>query len=124
MMILVVLSLVLDPGLRQSAIIALTAKGGHLVQSLSEIDWQLLKLDRKALDNDRLFAAPGKNLVLIYMEGLDVIYTEEDIFPGLTPNLNRLNSEGARLHTNRGYRLDNGWNCFLPLRNSKTSMEM
>ena len=97
MMILVVLSLVLDPGLRQSAIVALTAKGGNLVQSLSEIDWQLLKLDRKALDNDGLIAEPGKNLVLIYMEGLDVIYTEEDIFPGLTPNLNRLNSQGAQL---------------------------
>ena len=34
-----------DP-LRQSAIVALTAKGGNLVQTLSEIDWQLLKLDR------------------------------------------------------------------------------
>ena len=70
---------------------------GQHVQTLSEIDWQLLKLDRKALDNDGLIAEPGKNLVLIYMEGLDVIYTEEDIFPGLTPNLNRLNSEGEQL---------------------------
>ena len=49
------------------------------------------------MDNDGLIAEPGKNLVLIYVEGLDVIYTEEDIFPGLTPNLNRLNSEGEQL---------------------------
>lgn len=39
-------------------------------------------------------AAPGKNLVIIYMESLERIYTDGKIFPGLTPNLNRYRAKG------------------------------
>lgn len=37
---------------------------------------------------DALTARAGKNLVIIYMESLERIYTDNAIFPGLAPNLN------------------------------------
>lgn len=39
-------------------------------------------------------ATSGKNLVIIYMESLERIYTDDDIFPNLTPNLNRYRARG------------------------------
>ena len=41
-----------------------------------------------------VIAAPGKNLVWIYMESLERIYWDPKVFPGLTPNLDRLRGEG------------------------------
>ena len=35
----------------------------------------------------------GKNVVFIYLEGLERTYLDEDIFPGLTPNLKRIEAE-------------------------------
>lgn len=95
--VLFILTLMLDPGLRQSAMAALAAESGGRVQSLAQVNWQRLKLNREVLESADVSAEPGKNLVLIYMEGLDVVYTEEEIFPALTPNLNRLNTEGWQL---------------------------
>lgn len=37
-----------------------------------------------------VLASPGRNLVWIYMESLERIYTDPKVFPGLTPNLDRL----------------------------------
>jgi hypothetical protein len=95
--VLILLILGLDPGLRQSAMAALAADNGDRVQSLAQVDWQRLKLNSEVLEGAEISAEPGKNLVLIYMEGLDVIYTEDEIFPALTPNLNRLTTEGWQL---------------------------
>lgn len=39
-------------------------------------------------------ASIGKNLVIIYMESLERIYTDSRIFPGLTPNLNHWRAQG------------------------------
>jgi hypothetical protein len=39
-------------------------------------------------------AEAGKNLVIIYMESLERIYTDNRIFPGLTPNLDRWRARG------------------------------
>jgi len=50
--------------------------------------------DPDPLPRDQVRAAAGKNLVMIYMESLERIYTDEHIFPGLTPNLNRWRAEG------------------------------
>ena len=41
-----------------------------------------------------LTARAGKNLVILYMESLERIYTESSIFPGLTPDLNRYRARG------------------------------
>jgi hypothetical protein len=54
----------------------------------------LAKIDPDPIPRGRLLASPGKNLVMIYMESLERVYTDERIFPGLTPNLDRLRAQG------------------------------
>lgn len=50
--------------------------------------------DPDPVPRDQVRAAAGRNLVIIYMESLERIYTDERIFPGLTPNLNRWRAQG------------------------------
>lgn len=52
------------------------------------------ELDPDPLPRNRLLASPGRNLVLIYMESLERMYTDPKAFPGLTPNLDRLRGQG------------------------------
>lgn len=51
-------------------------------------------LDLHPVSKKALVAAPGKNLVLIYLESLERIYWDPRVFPGLTPNLDRLRLQG------------------------------
>lgn len=60
--------------------------------------------DRLLAEIDALRAAPltvngtgvaDKNLILIYLEGLEQNFLDESLFPGLTPNLNRMRSEAV-----------------------------
>ena len=51
-------------------------------------------LNPKALSSDLKKATPGKNLVLIYLESVEKVYTEFLTFPQLTPNIKRLMEEG------------------------------
>ncbi len=95
--LLLVAALTLDPGLRQSTMASWTGNDTKPVISLSEIEWDRLKLSREALEQSSIAATAGKNLVLVFMEGLEKIYTEESLFPGLTPNLKRFSSEGWQL---------------------------
>lgn len=53
-------------------------------------------LNTKALNASLAIARPGKNLVFLYLESLEKLYTEEGVFPGLTPNINRLMSQGLQ----------------------------
>lgn len=46
------------------------------------------------VSREQVLAAPGKNLVIIYMESLERIYTDDKIFKGLTPNLDRWRALG------------------------------
>lgn len=46
------------------------------------------------VDYDSLKAKSGKNLVFIYLESLEGAFTNEKIFPDLTPNINKLRNEG------------------------------
>lgn len=91
-------ALLLEPGIRRAA-----ATGWHdLVDAgqptLADIRWERLGLDRDAVQQDVISAAAGRNLVFIYLEGLEQIYTDNGLFPGLTPTLNTLGREGQR-HT-------------------------
>ena len=95
--VLLVAALALDPGLRQSAVASLSNPTAPEIEFLTEIDWQQLKLNQEVLQNTEISATAGKNLVIVFMEGLDVIYTEDEIFPQLTPNLTQLNAEGWQL---------------------------
>jgi len=51
-------------------------------------------LDFHPIPPKRLVAAPGKNLVLIYLESIERIYWDPKVFPGLTPNLDHLRDQG------------------------------
>lgn len=96
--VLLLAALALDPGLRRYSFTALASGFSGSTASLDSVDWAQLDLDRGALENATVEATPGKNLVFVFLEGLEKIYTEESIFPGLTPNLNRLNEEGWQLN--------------------------
>jgi len=55
-----------------------------------------------------VLASPGRNVVWIYMESLERAYTDPGIFPGLTPNLDRLRANaldfsGFEQFHNTGY---------------------
>lgn len=94
---LLLLALILDPGLRPSAISLANSVLAPEIDSLESIDWETLSLEPDALANTPPAARPGKNLLFIFLEGLEAIYTDEDVFPGLTPALQRLNAEGWQL---------------------------
>jgi arylsulfatase A-like enzyme len=51
-------------------------------------------LDLHPVPKKKVIAAPGKNVVWIYMESLERIYWDPEVFPGLTPNLDRLRRQG------------------------------
>ncbi|MEZ5516860.1 MAG: sulfatase-like hydrolase/transferase [Gammaproteobacteria bacterium] len=95
--LLLIAALALDPGLRQTAIASLSNTDSDHPTSLSEVDWNRLKLNKAALDASIAPVSAGKNLVLVFMEGLEKLYTEESIFPELTPNLTRFGNEGWQL---------------------------
>jgi hypothetical protein len=95
--LLLIAALLLDPGLRQTTLASLDSDSSPAVLSLSAIDWERLKLNQSALQNADVAATAGKNLVMVFMEGLGKIYTDNAVFPGLTPNLNRFAEEGWAL---------------------------
>lgn len=94
---LLLLALILDPGLRPSAVSLANSVWAPEIDSLDSIDWETLNLEPDALAGTPPTARPGKNLLFIFLEGLEAIYTDEDVFPGLTPALQRLTAEGWQL---------------------------
>lgn len=51
-------------------------------------------LDLDPVSKKKIIALPGKNVVWIYMESLERVFWNSRIFPGLTPNLDRLRQQG------------------------------
>lgn len=96
---LLILATIFDPGVMKSVKASFSARFPIGVVSLDSIDWEQLKLDQGAIQNSNVLASPGKNLVLVFLEGLEKIYTDDSLFPGLTPNLHRLNEEGWQLES-------------------------
>ena len=96
--LLLVSALVLDPGIRAAGRVKIRSMTSPGIESLQQIDWQQSGLDRNALENFYEATGVGKNLVLVFLEGLETVYMEESIFPGLTPNLNALNVQGWQLN--------------------------
>lgn len=103
----------LDPGLRSSASSGVESIAVAEDESLDTIQWQTLGLNRSALPlsstpasvpssipapkPSSVPASSGKNLLLIFLEGFDRLYTDDSVFPGLTPNLLQFNKEGWQL---------------------------
>jgi len=52
------------------------------------------QLDLHPEPSKRVIAAPGKNLVFIYMESLERQFWSPKLYPGLTPHLDRLRAQG------------------------------
>jgi len=98
LVLLLVSALVLDPGIRDAVKVKTSLMTSPSIESLEQIDWEQLGLDRNALENFDIATGVGKNLVLVFLEGLETVYMEESIFPGLTPNLNALNAQGWQLN--------------------------
>ena len=91
-------ALLLDPGLRSSTITMANSTLSPQINSLDAIPWEELNLERDALTNTQFTSTAGKNLLFVFLEGFEAIYTNEHLFPGLTPNLQALNEEGWQLH--------------------------
>jgi len=94
---LFILALVLDPGLRPSVVAMANSVLSPQIDSLDAIAWEELDLEQDALTNTQFTSTAGKNLLFVFLEGVEAIYTEENLFPGLTPNLQALNEEGWQL---------------------------
>jgi phosphoglycerol transferase len=92
-----VLALILDPGLRPSVVAMANSLMSPQIDSLDAIAWEELDLEQGALTNTQFTSTAGKNLLFVFLEGFEAIYTDEDLFPGLTPNLQALNEEGWQL---------------------------
>jgi len=92
-----VLALVLDPGLRPSVVTMTSSILSPRIDSLDAIAWEELDLEQDALTNTQFTSTAGKNLLFIFLEGFEATYTDENLFPGLTPNLQALNEEGWQL---------------------------
>ncbi|MGG7055701.1 sulfatase-like hydrolase/transferase [Nitrosomonas sp. ANs5] len=94
-MLMLMLMLALEPDLaRLSAAQWQMLSRQEPAPALDNIDWNRLGLNRAALTPLQGTVTPGKNLVLIYLESLERLYTDEQVFPGLTPNLNQLMQSG------------------------------
>ena len=94
---LLVLALMLDPGLRSSVVAMANSVLTPRIDSLDAIAWEELDLEQDALTNTQFTATAGKNLLFVFLEGFEATYTDENLFPGLTPNLQALNEEGWQL---------------------------
>ncbi len=92
-----VVALFLDSGLRQSAIAGINSAMTSKIDSLDTIAWEQLDLEAGALSKSNSPAIAGKNLVLIFLEGFEKLYLEDELFPGLTSRLNSLSAEGWQL---------------------------
>lgn len=104
------IAMLFDPGVRQAMGNAMRTDNYTFIQSIADVDWESLGFNQAVLEESPIEATPGKNLVLIYLEGLEEHYLNESVFPDLTPNLHRLNEEGLQI--------DN----FFPVRGSMWTM--
>ncbi len=96
-LLILALAVVLDPGLRTTSVSAARSLLHQEDANLETIEWDRLQLDRGALRGMTEPALPGKNLVMVFLEGFENTYTDQAVFPNLTPNLLALNSQGWQL---------------------------
>ena len=66
------------------------------------------ELNISALERSKQQISSGKNLVLIYLESLEQIYTDNNVFAALTPNINNLMNNGL-IFPNIEQTLGTGW---------------
>ena len=96
-LLILILAIAFDPGLRTSSESAALALLDQQDESLDSIEWEQLQLDRRALQGDTGPALPGMNLVMVLLEGFETLYTDQSVLPNLTPNILALNNQGWQL---------------------------
>ncbi len=91
----------------------------------SSIDKSLLlqyNIDTEVVPINELIAKPGSNLILIYLESLELSYMNNTTFPGLVPNISKMFNTGLSFSNINQFR-KTGWtiggiyasHCGLPL---------
>ena len=76
---LFIFALMLDPGLRPSAVTIANSILSPSINSLDAIAWEELDLEQGALTNTHFTSTAGKNLLLVFLEGVEAIYTDENL---------------------------------------------
>lgn len=84
------LVLAFDPDIARLAVTSMRDANTSGDIQISTIDWDKYGLNREALYRNSEEIIPGKNVVMIYLEGLEHMYTDQAVFPGLTPFLSSL----------------------------------
>ncbi|NBS25108.1 MAG: hypothetical protein EBS81_02190 [Gammaproteobacteria bacterium] len=85
-------SFVLDPDITSMAEYSLS-RGNASNMELATIDWEGTGLKREALYKSVNEISAGKNVVILYLESVEQMYTDEALYPGLTPFLTSLADE-------------------------------
>ncbi len=85
-------SFVLDPDFTRMAEYSLS-RGDASNMELATIDWEGTGLKREALYKSVNEISAGKNVVILYLESVEQMYTDEALYPGLTPFLTSLADE-------------------------------
>jgi len=76
-------------------------------QKLDEYNLNAQSINQNKTKNIKETKA-GKNLLFIYLESLEKIYQDENVFKGLTPNLNNFNQQGIVFDHTQQYK-GTGW---------------
>ncbi len=88
-----ILSMAVDPDITSGASFLMRNANTQSDMALADIDWEATGLNEQALYRMIGDIAPGKNVVMIYLESMEKMYTDESVFPGLTPFMNSLADE-------------------------------
>ena len=87
------LSLVVDPDISRVAEYTMRETNSLDELALADIDWEGTGLHPEALYRIADEINAGKNVVMIYLESMEKMYTDESVFPGLTPFMSSLADE-------------------------------
>ena len=90
------LVLVMDPDLFRLANISMQDANANRGLQLSNIDFEATNLNREAIYKMSEDIVAGKNVVMIYLEGMERMYSDEEVFPDLTPFLNSLSGSALQ----------------------------
>lgn len=88
----ILFSFVLDPDFTRMAEYSLDRSNASNME-LAAIDWENTGLKREALYKSVNEISAGKNVVMLYLESVEQMYTDESVYPGLTPFLTSLADE-------------------------------
>lgn len=84
---------VVDPDISGMAQYSMRNANTASTMELASIDWEGTGLKREALYKSINEISAGKNVVMLYLESVEQMYTDDSVYPGLTPYLTALRDE-------------------------------